>query len=294
MKEVEQLKNRGIVRELNYQEKGVFSQPIIVAKPGSEAVRITLDRKRVNKVFETWTTAIKPVKTMLADSNPNDEYFSILDLKDGYFNILIDPQLGRYYCFALGNKRFSFTRLVQGFNCSPMLFHAIIGRVLEWEKQQDADLMADHYVDDFKIAASTVWEHNKRVMAVVKVLDIFGFKLKVQKIQLLELQVTFLGHQVSGRYGLQGYMDQVKERLPQIEGKQTLQKALGLMNFLKTRTMHHASKLKDFYNLAAGVQRKRNWKEISIKFQAVVQEILEQNMDLAIVHPTEEMELYTD
>lgn len=93
---------------------------------------------------------MKPVKTMLVESNSNDKYSSVLDLKDGYFNILINPQLGRYFCFALGNRGFACNGLVQGFNFSTMLFHAIIGRVLEWGKQQDANVIAGHYIDDLK------------------------------------------------------------------------------------------------------------------------------------------------
>lgn len=53
MREVDKLKEREIVRELNPEEKRVFSQPIIEAKRGIKAVRIVLYFRRVNEVFET-------------------------------------------------------------------------------------------------------------------------------------------------------------------------------------------------------------------------------------------------
>lgn len=62
VREVNQLKERGIMRGLNPKEKRVFSQPIIVAKPRTKVVRITLDCRRVNKVIKTWTTAMNQLK----------------------------------------------------------------------------------------------------------------------------------------------------------------------------------------------------------------------------------------
>lgn len=75
----------------------------------------------------------------------------MLDLKDGCFNIPSDPQLKKHFCFALGNKRFSFTRLIYGFICSPMLFHSIISRVMDWGKKKDANVKFGHYINDIKI-----------------------------------------------------------------------------------------------------------------------------------------------
>lgn len=95
-------------------------------------------------------------------------------------------------------------------------------------KKRDAYVKADHYVDDLKIPTPIVWEHNKQVDIVVRVLDIFGFKLKVQKLQLLKFLVKFLDHQIlQGKYRLKKYKDKVHDRIPIIEGRQTLQKALG-------------------------------------------------------------------
>lgn len=95
--------------------------------------------------------------------------------------------------FCVGGYEVFVTKLIEGFHCSHMLFHSIISRVLKWGRQQDANVKANHYVDDLKILATIMWEHNKQVIIVVKILDIFGFKLNVQKLQLLELQITFLG-----------------------------------------------------------------------------------------------------
>lgn len=110
------------MRELNHEEKRVFSQLIIAAKLGSQVVRITSHYKRFNKILETWTTLMRPFKAIIRESNPKDKVFSVLDLKYGYFNTCIDPQLGIYFCFGLGYRKFSSTRLVHGFNCSPMYF----------------------------------------------------------------------------------------------------------------------------------------------------------------------------
>lgn len=70
---------------------------MIMDKPRSQDVRITLDYKRVmtllliNKNFETRTIVMRPIKSMISELDPRNNFSLVLNLNDGYSNILIDP-----------------------------------------------------------------------------------------------------------------------------------------------------------------------------------------------------------
>lgn len=188
----------------------------------------------------------------------------MLDVKDGFFNVPLREDLIPYFCFAIGNQEYQFTRLVQGFGGSACLFHAILARIL-------SGLPVIQYMDDILIGGDNTYQHNQVLNQVFARLEKFGFKLKKHKLQIMQDQVEFLGHQVSeNRVSLAGYREKLKEKIPKIQGRKSLQQGIGMLNVLKPNIPHFAQQVKSLYEIVGKKGRQENWDQVNTDFQQIL------------------------
>lgn len=286
--EVANLEARGIIKAMQVSEKSFNSQALALPKPDGKSVRLTLDCRRINTYFKAWTAPLVPVAQLLATIPVSWKYFSVIDVKDGFFNIPLAEDIQSYFSFSIDTKRYKFQRLVQGFNGSACIFHSLMGQVIE-------GLGALHYIDDILLGAETKELHNRKLHALFGRLSKFGFKVKAAKIQLLQTQVQYVGYSLTkGEYSLLPYIQKRVADLPILNGRKALQKAIGVMNVLKASTPDFAAKLQPFYTLLAAVGTIVDWSAWQLKFQRVVASLLQANVRLAIVNKNESFHLYTD
>ena len=115
------------------------------------------------------------------------------------------------------------------------------------------------------------------------------------KLQLLKKSVMYLGHDVEpGKYGLKTYGKKLLEKLPEIGGRKSLQKALGMMNLLKPHVVGFSEKCGPFYDVVKEKGRPENWSELNREFKRVVSGVLKENKELAMLDEDGSYGLYTD
>ena len=129
-------------------------------------------------------------------------WFSMLDLKSGYWQVELEEEakpltafpvgpLGFWECehmpFGLTNAPATFQRLMQSF---PGELH------LDW---------CIIYLDDIIVFSWTYKEHLHRLKAVFNKLKAAGLKLKPSKFDLFKQQINYLGHVVSKEGFEHGY-----------------------------------------------------------------------------------------
>lgn len=132
--------------------------------------------------------------TLLAQIPTGTSWFTVLDLKNAFFCILLHPD--SQFLFALGDPTNSTTQLTwtvlsQGFQDSPHLF----GQTLSWDL---TDFSAENYVllqyvDDLLLCASSEQSIQTSTQTLLNFLGTRGYKVSQPKAQLCETSVKYLG-----------------------------------------------------------------------------------------------------
>lgn len=84
-------------------------------------MRICLDPKELNNglVREQFTV---PTLEEITPKLINKKYYSVLDLKDGYYHIKLDEKSSKYCTFSTPFGNYRFLRLAFGLSVAPELF----------------------------------------------------------------------------------------------------------------------------------------------------------------------------
>lgn len=217
---------------------------------------------------KTFTSPLNPITHIVSRIPKEWKWFSVFDLVNGFYNIPLQTNIMKYFCFHFNKKKYQFKRLPMGWNVSALLFHSKIENILKETK-------AISYMDDLIIGGSTIEEHNTAVFQLMKQLNQYGLHINYEKSKQFCLpQVEFLGFTISkDTVGVDHYIQKVKEKLPVINSKKTLQSALGLMNPLHSFIPELYTLLKPFYNLTTG-GAVEDWEKVNEKLHKMWSESL--------------------
>lgn len=120
--------------------------------------------------------------------------FSTLDLQSGYWQIAVDDKDDEKTAFITKWGIYEHTRMPFGLCNAPSTFQRameLVLRGLQWE-------MLLIYVDNVIVLGRGVDESLDWLAKVFKCLHNYGLKLKLSKCHLLQEEILFLGHVVSG------------------------------------------------------------------------------------------------
>ena len=87
----------------------------------------------------------------LWELKPEWKYYMEIDLKDGFFGILVDEELSKLFGFTFGVKRFRWNRLPQGWKWSMVLFHERVAEIVQ-------GIPCLQYADNVLIGAASLEE----------------------------------------------------------------------------------------------------------------------------------------
>ena len=122
------------------------------------------------------------------------KYFTKLDLKDGFYNIMIHPDDRHKTAFRTRYGHFEFVVLPMGLTNSPATFMRMMNRI--FGSLYDKCVIA--YVDDILIYSETLNQHLADVEAVLTLLQSNTLFLKMSKCQFAMNSVDFCGTTLSG------------------------------------------------------------------------------------------------
>ena len=147
-------------------------------------LRVELDRYQI------------PVPEQLLQDMGNSKFFSKLDLRSGYFQIILAEEDQPLTAFHYRGKRYAYRRAAQGLrNAGPWSQRVMDTTV------QNAGLKhcCAVYIDDLMIHSVTFDDHIRDVGAVLNMLHEVGLRAHPSKTYLCCEIMSFLGHDVSAR-----------------------------------------------------------------------------------------------
>ena len=188
-KAIDDLKAKGVIRD----SVSPWASPIVLVSKKDGGVRPCVDYRKVNELVKPEAFPLPRVQDCL-DSVAGSNLFSTFDLTSGYFQIKVKESDIPKTAFVCKYGHYEMTRMPFGLSNSASTFQRTMElclKTLQWET-------CLIYIDDIIVFGKDLDQHMQRVEEVLTRLRDAGLKLKPEKSHLLQEEVVFLGHVVSG------------------------------------------------------------------------------------------------
>ena len=152
-----------------------------------------MDYRKVNELVKPDGFPLPRTQDCL-DAVAGSKLFSTFDLTSGYFQIPLKVEDIPKSAFICKYGHFEMTRMPFGLNNAASTFQ----RTMEMALQGLQWITCLIYIDDIIVFGKNFEEHINRVEEVLERIEAAGLKLKPAKCLLLQQEVVFLGHVVSG------------------------------------------------------------------------------------------------
>lgn len=159
---------------------------LVVVQKQDLSLRICLDPKVLNNdlVREQFTV---PTLEEITPKLINKKYYSVLDLKDGYYHIKLNEKPSKHYTFSTPFENYTFLRLVFGLHVAPEFF-------MKQNEKYFGDVEGVIICfDDLLIAAESVDQHEQILNKVVERARKYNIRFNITKLQYKQREVKFMG-----------------------------------------------------------------------------------------------------
>ncbi|KAJ8345313.1 hypothetical protein SKAU_G00295060 [Synaphobranchus kaupii] len=178
----------GILKE----SRSPYASPIVVARKRNGSVRMCIDYRTLNSrtIPDQYTM---PRLDDALDCLSGSKWFSVLDLRSGYYQIAMADEDKDKTAFICPLGFYQFERMPQGITGAPATFQRLMERAVG-----DMHLLQVLvYLDDIIVFGKTLEEHEERLLKVLDRLEEVGLKVSIDKCQFCQPQVKYVGHIVS-------------------------------------------------------------------------------------------------
>lgn len=169
-----------------------LSPIVLVSKPDGSK-RMCLDYRQVNSKLQA---DIQPLPRLdeLVERSAGFQYYATLDMKDAYWQVVLDEASRDLTTFSDGLSLYRFKRLPFGLSCSPAVFTRQMSNVLAPLARKR---WINAYLDDIIVVADSYPQLLERLSTLFERFVQVGIKLNLSKCQIAQRQVKFLGHILS-------------------------------------------------------------------------------------------------
>ncbi|PIL34997.1 hypothetical protein GSI_02784 [Ganoderma sinense ZZ0214-1] len=169
-----------------------WSAPIIFAKKKDGTNRICVDYRRLNAVTVKNAYPLPRIDDTYQHLH-GARFFTMLDLKSGYWQIPIDPASWEKTAFEMRYGQYQFRVMEFGLCNAPATFQRFMNNVL----RPYLDRCAMVYLDDIIIYSPTEQQHVQDVMCVLSALHSNSLVLNEKKCRFASPKIEYLGHIIS-------------------------------------------------------------------------------------------------
>lgn len=226
-KKLDELVENNIIEKANGYNEWVNHLVTVEKRDKERSLRLCIDPQELNSSISdehTYIPTFEDVATQVHDM----KYFTVLDLKDGFWHVKLNKESSKLCTFATPFGSYRFLRMPFGIKTAPSAFQK-----MNYENFGDIKNVTI-YIDDILIMGRDKREHDETLMKVLERARERGVRFNANKIQLATQEVKYLGHIFK--------LNEIKpdpERLLAIEhmgppkNKTDLQTFLGVVNFLQ-------------------------------------------------------------
>ena len=182
-KAVDEMLDAEVIRRSN----SPWSFPVVIVDKKDSTKRFCVDFRKLNQVTKKNSYPLPLIDDILALLG-KAKFFTSLDLKSGYWQVLMDEKDKEKTAFACHRGLFEFNVMPFGLTNAPAVFQELMSIVLN-----GCNAFAIAYLDDILIFSETFEEHMLHLNTIFERLYEHGLKLKLKKCSFLQHQVNNLG-----------------------------------------------------------------------------------------------------
>jgi hypothetical protein len=229
-----ELRDAGMLKKAG-QDSRFASRPTCAAKRDAVTgawtdIRFCINYVQLNKSTETDPYPL-PLPEAIFRRFGEARFFTKLDMRSGFHQLVLDEQSQRMSAFWWGNELWSYTRLPFGMKNSSAVFQRVMDEVL-----QEAGLegVASAFIDDVIVWGSDAQQHVADVQRVLEALYSVGLRVHPDKSIFMAEGVEYLGHVVSpaGLHPAEARVAAFKQ-LKRPSTKEELKSQLGMLGFYR-------------------------------------------------------------
>ena len=224
-----------------------YNSPIFcVPKKEGQGYRPVLDYRKLNAKSLPDKYSIRPIDQCIEEVGmAGSKIFSCLDLKSGFWQMLLEKQARPYTAFTVpGVGQFQWVTAPMGLMGSPASFSRLMDVVMRDLKNIIT------YIDDCLVHSRSHAEHREHLQAALQRLRLHGLKLNPDKCIFAARTVQYLGHTLSDK-GISPGFDKtqaVRAAAPPSTARQ-LKSFLSLCNYFRCYIPNYAVMATPLYQL---------------------------------------------
>ena len=259
---LQEVLDAGIIRE----SESSYSSPIVVARKKNGDVRLCIDYRRLNLQTVKDAYALPNLEETLKALH-GSKWYSVLDLKSGYYQIEMDERDKAKTAFVCPLGFWEFQRMPQGITNAPSTFQRLMEKCMGDMNLKEAIV----FLDDIIIFSETPEEHETRLLRVLNCLKEYGLKLSVEKCKFFQSSVRYLGHIVS-RDGVKTDPEKINalKTWPSPKNLKELRSFLGFSGYYRRFIEGYSKIVKPLTDLTVGyppLRKTKSPKEKSVVYR---------------------------
>uniref|UniRef100_A0A3B3BNF8 Gypsy retrotransposon integrase-like protein 1 n=1 Tax=Oryzias melastigma TaxID=30732 RepID=A0A3B3BNF8_ORYME len=241
---LQDLLETGIIRESD----SPFASPIVVVRKKDGGVRLCIDYRKLNLQTIKDAYALPKLEESFSALS-GSKWFSVLDLKSGYYQIEMEEADKEKTAFVCPLGFWEFNRMPQGVTNAPSTFQRLMEKCVGELNLKEVLV----FIDDIIVFAPTLEEHETRLMRVLNKLKDYGLKLSLEKCVFFQTSVKYLGHVVS-QDGVKTDPDKISTLTswPVPKTLKELRSFLGFAGYYRRFVEGYSAIVKPLHELTAG------------------------------------------
>ena len=188
-KAVDEMLEAKVIRRSN----SPWSFPVVIVDKKDGSKRFCVDFRKLNQITKPNSYPLPLIDDILALLGKAN-FFTSLDLKSGYWQVLMDETDKEKTAFACHRGLFEFNVMPFGLMSAPAIFQELMSVVL-----QGLSHFATAYLDDILIYSETLEEHLFHLQTIFDRLRQHGLKLKLKKCSFLQTETNYLGFVINNK-----------------------------------------------------------------------------------------------
>ena len=182
-KAIDEMLDANVIR----RSRSPWSFPVVIVDKKDGSKRFCVDFRKLNQISKKNSYPLPLIDDILALLG-NAKFFSSLDLKSGYWQVLMDEKDKEKTAFACHRGLYEFNVMPFGLSNAPAIFQELMSVVL-----QECSEFATAYLDDILIFSSSFEEHLTHLNIIFQKLRQHKLKLKLKKCSFLKTETNYLG-----------------------------------------------------------------------------------------------------
>ena len=188
---IEEMLDAKVIR----RSRSPWSFPVVIVDKKDGSKRFCVDFRKLNQVTKKNSYPLPVIDDILALLG-KAKYFTSLDLKSGYWQVLMNESDKEKTAFACHRGLFEFNVMPFGLSNAPAVFQELMSVVL-----QGLGDFAIAYLDDILVFSPTLEDYLQHLDTIFDRLRKHDLKLKLKKCNFLESETNYLGF-IIGKDGI--------------------------------------------------------------------------------------------